>query len=376
MVLHYMQYTLAYMVRIQRKPSVKGWLISLSALLGYALLGAIGYLFLEDWTFVQGAYFAFTIISTVGYGCMSPTTYPSRVFTMIYTVVSVPVFAAALSNVTRPITDIPFTRVQKWLRKIPFFDLEHDDPLNPVSATRFYVRGLAPIFMYGHLFACFMTSLLAFAVGQADNFFANTLAGPTDTKLNYFDALYFTAITSSTVGFGDICPQTDGARIFTAYMASYGISIINLFVVVYAQLSRERERMLEYAERLNLEAQGEQLIDQLDVSGDGVVDRFEYVIGMLQTLNFVEADDVKRLLDDFDRIDTNGDGSLTREDIKRVLNRRAQGVKTMALERKHTVSGKDSTKTMALNGRVVTTGAQVAPHNSSPAGGATKVVDF
>ena len=53
--------------------------------------------------------------------------------------------------------------------------------------------------------------------------FANALASPGQTSLDFFDALYFTVITSLTVGFGDVCPRRDTGRAFTIFMGGVGI---------------------------------------------------------------------------------------------------------------------------------------------------------
>ena len=43
--------------------------------------------------------------------------------------------------------------------------------------------------------------------------------------LNYVDAIYFTACTLTTVGYGDFTPQTDAGKIFTAAYTFVGIGI-------------------------------------------------------------------------------------------------------------------------------------------------------
>ena len=52
-------------------------------------------------------------------------------------------------------------------------------------------------------------------------------------KWRYLDALYFSAATMTTVGYGDITPRTDAGKIFTIFfvfmgvgIALYGISLI------------------------------------------------------------------------------------------------------------------------------------------------------
>jgi voltage-gated potassium channel len=43
--------------------------------------------------------------------------------------------------------------------------------------------------------------------------------------LSYVDAIYFTACTLTTVGYGDITPKTDAGKLFTAAYTFVGIGI-------------------------------------------------------------------------------------------------------------------------------------------------------
>ena len=44
------------------------------------------------------------------------------------------------------------------------------------------------------------------------------------------DSLYFSVVTATTVGFGDLTPSTDGAKLFTIVYIISGISIIGKFL--------------------------------------------------------------------------------------------------------------------------------------------------
>lgn len=44
------------------------------------------------------------------------------------------------------------------------------------------------------------------------------------------DSFYFSTITLTTIGYGDIAPTTDGAKIFTAFYAIFGIGLMLYFV--------------------------------------------------------------------------------------------------------------------------------------------------
>ena len=48
-------------------------------------------------------------------------------------------------------------------------------------------------------------------------------------KLSWVDAIYFSTITLTTVGYGDIVPKTDTEKIFTVFYVICGIGIIATF---------------------------------------------------------------------------------------------------------------------------------------------------
>lgn len=49
-------------------------------------------------------------------------------------------------------------------------------------------------------------------------------------KLSYLDALYFSVITLTTVGYGDIVPKTDAGKMFTIVYVLVGIGILGVIV--------------------------------------------------------------------------------------------------------------------------------------------------
>jgi len=56
------------------------------------------------------------------------------------------------------------------------------------------------------------------------------------------DALYFTIITLTTVGYGDFAPQTDQGKIFTMVYIFVGISLISGFIILLGEHSRKLKR--------------------------------------------------------------------------------------------------------------------------------------
>src|ERR671911_3192134 len=52
--------------------------------------------------------------------------------------------------------------------------------------------------------------------------------------LRVVDALYFSVVTLTTVGYGDFAPQTDVGKLFTAVYVLVGIGILLTFVTTIA----------------------------------------------------------------------------------------------------------------------------------------------
>jgi voltage-gated potassium channel len=52
--------------------------------------------------------------------------------------------------------------------------------------------------------------------------------------LRFVDALYFSVVTLTTVGYGDFAPQTDVGKLFTAFYVLVGIGILLTFVTTLA----------------------------------------------------------------------------------------------------------------------------------------------
>ncbi|MCP5097009.1 MAG: two pore domain potassium channel family protein [Chloroflexi bacterium] len=52
---------------------------------------------------------------------------------------------------------------------------------------------------------------------------------------SYLDALYFTVITLTTVGYGDLSPETTFGKIFTMIYIIVGLGVLSSFIILLAE---------------------------------------------------------------------------------------------------------------------------------------------
>jgi voltage-gated potassium channel len=71
-------------------------------------------------------------------------------------------------------------------------------------------------------------------------------------NLSFLDALYFTIVTISTIGYGDILPTTTGAKIFALIIIIFGIGSFLTLLTSAAQWLIERQQHGMHQHRLNM----------------------------------------------------------------------------------------------------------------------------
>ncbi|MEW5869273.1 MAG: potassium channel family protein [Chloroflexota bacterium] len=59
---------------------------------------------------------------------------------------------------------------------------------------------------------------------------------------NFLDALYFSVITLTTIGYGDFAPQTPAGKIFTMLYILVGLGVLAVFVTSIAEHALDEQR--------------------------------------------------------------------------------------------------------------------------------------
>ena len=97
-----------------KKPKYRAGLIWMVMLL---LAGMVFYHQVEGWTWLDALYFSVITLSTVGYGDMSPTTSVSKIFTMVYILLGLSIFASFASMLIHERAEIQKQRADKKQQK-------------------------------------------------------------------------------------------------------------------------------------------------------------------------------------------------------------------------------------------------------------------
>jgi voltage-gated potassium channel len=128
------------------------------------------------------------------------------------------------------------------------------------------------------------------------------------------DSVYWTAISSYTIGFGDISPKSSMARLFCVAFLPLSVAVVRDVLGRISLLYRERQRarqeeatFLRALQRCNLRL--------LPSDHDGQVSRAEFISFMLVALQIVTEDDLKEMHNLFDCLVSNNSGTLLIKDL-------------------------------------------------------------
>jgi potassium channel subfamily K len=260
------------------------------------------------------------IVTTVGYGDFTPTSWYSQLFMSFYCVLCMLVVAGMISS----IAEQAVKRMQNRLNaKLAGEDKsQRGGEAEEASAFAKFSK------KYGDL--CVATFLCWFMVGLGTWYFGylegctcsygvSRIAGCQDhtqaacratggSDFTYVEAFYMSCITLTTVGFGDYSPMSRHGRIFATIWMMMGIATTGNFIRAFSVvcMSGQMENGIDVEEAFH----------RIDTNGDGHLDRFEFVSFCLMEHGMLTKDQLDSINKQYAALDINGDEKVTLEMIK------------------------------------------------------------
>ena len=197
------------------------------ALLGmYFLLAVIIFSSLEGWNWVDCIYFSIITLMTVGYGDFAPKHWGSRLTLVFFVLVSLIVVATSIGEFLEGLVtlEIRNERARKALQlkqaRVGVFD-------KLGQKKRWRRKALGCLAALAVLLVT-SSGITRFAVRGCDT---------------WVDALYFSVVTLSTIGYGDLTPRAlPGSRLIVGILALIGVPVFGIVLAKIVEIAYGRAK--------------------------------------------------------------------------------------------------------------------------------------
>jgi len=320
----------------QKRQAAQDWIRShMDFTLTHCLLGiglylavavlAFSFLLETHWSVTDSTYFAVVSFSTCGFGDLVPQTAIGRLFTCVFCLTGVACLGIALGVIGSQIlqaqqaawqraSDLSKQRAMSLFsssRKVEEVE-EHDTDPSSSSA------GLKPILLE---WVAVLGVLLVFAyllmddpgvAGKTNNNADNNNINNSLTR--WGNAFYFVIITSTTVGYGDVAPTSPKGRLIATVFIPIAVGCMGYWLSMVANYIID-QRQSQFKRQMASKPLTLDDLDVMDEDGDGQVTRVEFMEFMLVAMNKVDAETLQSLQQQFERLDRDSSGTLSKDDL-------------------------------------------------------------
>jgi len=266
---------------------------TIGALVWYGL-GVVFFCLYEGWSFIDGWYFVTVTVTTVGYGLIVPSNQVSRMVLVFYILVSAFLVSFAMAHHTAYI-----------LRKIEAAVIADSSPFaqgkQNISSTVKVCK------MFG-IRALWTSSLVFFMT------MVGAMIGCFYYDFHFLDAIYWSVVTLSTVGYGDFVPGSPAERVVGGIFVlvgtcTFGLAVTQLMAIVIA--NTKKTSVIQFL----TPPLSDDVLSQMSPKGGGPITREKYVNFMLVQGGFVGEKVLADLAISFDNLDTDKSGTLEASDF-------------------------------------------------------------
>jgi len=310
------------------------WALGLT--IGYLGLGVLVFSLWEKWSFLDTFYFVVVTLTTVGYGDQDAwMSEGAMFFCTIYAFCGILLLGTALGIIAAEIMEARDEAIKKAQRlaleemaatmcegkgtERHMTMLQLGEDLNVqfehifAPIKRMYNNNTTPLVRT--LVPSFCVLVVVLSAGML-------LIYCDDNSLGFIPCLYFAVITSTTIGYGDYSPSTDGGKAAGIVFLLVGVTAVTnvLSTIAGAIIDAKQKAAMEkvLAKKITLED-----FRKFDVDGDGRIEKTEFVVRKLLLMGLIHAQDIQRVEEEFDHMDVDGSGEITFEDLAVHIKKKA-----------------------------------------------------
>eukprot|EP00908_Phaeocystis_cordata_P005460 Transcript_15943.p1 GENE.Transcript_15943~~Transcript_15943.p1 ORF type:complete len:376 (+),score=102.39 Transcript_15943:85-1212(+) len=299
--------------------SVAHFLLAALTFFGFMGVSAAAYHYIEGWDWTESIYFCVVVLTSVGYGDITPVTKAGKAFTIFFIFLSFTIVFACFGVIISTVSDWSKEEAKKHISKAKD-KIRAKPPVGKalVEGVDGTLRDLGekeerPEWMN-------RTIRHTTEIGKVALIFLATLGsgallGHLAEGWDALDSWYWATVTVSTVGFGDLTLNSKRTR---WAVLIYIICAVSIFA---AALGRLLSCCLDWYAEVRIAETFENglspdLLANLEQDGDGSIERHEFITYMLVEMGRTSREDIEKILDMFDKLDVDGSGKLDIEDIK------------------------------------------------------------
>jgi potassium channel subfamily K, other eukaryote len=261
---------------------------------------------------ISSFYFVTVTFTSVGYGDIVPTTDGEKLFTAIFVLVSIVIIGLAFGILFASLTEAEENRIEKLRLSMLEDDKwvndsrgekrarDTDQPFNPLFDPNGRTLTVAAMI----LLLCITTGV---TICKYEGY-------------SWIDGVYFSIVSLSTVGYGDIVPKSTEARLATTFFIMFGTAAFawaSTSIACLPLMARTQKMQQKVLSQYGSSLDRRELLELVRVGhgGDEIKKKYctkaDFVLRMLLSLSIIELAEIQMCERRFDMLDITGDGKLS-----------------------------------------------------------------